>query len=510
MGKRAGLKKRGNLFYSALLLTLGSVALRLVQMIFQVYISGVMGAAGLGRLQLLLTVGNFAAILASGGVRIAATCLAAEEAGMGRISGVRTAIRCCFLYGIALSSLAAAGLFLASPLLSRWWIEDATAAGPLKILAVFLPVNCVWAVLAGYFTAAGRVTELVCQELVERIGSIGLVVVLLGTGLGRQDPCAAVFLGSSIATTLCTLYLLLRYAHAIGSVPLLPMKPMMVRLLRLTVPLGLNDILRSGLTTLEHLLVPRGLQSGGEDHETAIAQYGTVCGMVFPVITFPSVILYSISDLLVPEMAKGRARRNSQRIIALTDRCLRLTVLFALGTAGICFLLGEELGLFLFKSREAGVYIRIYAPLIPILYADAITDGILKGLSQQVHSVRYNTLTSLLDVGLLVLLLPRCGLGGFLAAYTVSHALNFFLSIRRLLVVTGFLPRFRTTVRSAFCCAVSLLVMNFWPGGGDLGWVLLRGSGFLLLYILLTRLTGAIDREDTAWLRHLILLTDTP
>ena len=78
----------------------------------------------------------------------------------------------------------------------------------------------------------------------------------------------------------------------------------------------------------------------------------------------------------------------------------------------------------------------------------------LKGLSQQVHSVRDNTLTSMLDVGLLVLLLPRCGLGGFLAAYTVSHALNFFLSIRRLLIVTGYLPRFRTTFRSAFCCAV--------------------------------------------------------
>ena len=45
-----GLGRRGNsTFYGAMLLTAGSLGLRLVQMAFQVYISGVMGAAGLGK-----------------------------------------------------------------------------------------------------------------------------------------------------------------------------------------------------------------------------------------------------------------------------------------------------------------------------------------------------------------------------------------------------------------------------------------------------------------------------
>ena len=88
------LRRQNSMFYGALLLTLGSIAMRFVQMIFQVYISGVMGAGGLGRMQLIMTVGSFAAILASGGVRIAATCLAAEEAGHDSAAGVRSAVRC--------------------------------------------------------------------------------------------------------------------------------------------------------------------------------------------------------------------------------------------------------------------------------------------------------------------------------------------------------------------------------------------------------------------------------
>lgn len=172
--------------------------------------------------------------------------------------------------------------------------------------------------------------------------------------------------------------------------------------------------------------------------------------MVFPVITFPSVILYSLSDLLVPEMARCRAKERAERIRFLTDKCLRLTLLFAVAAAGLCFLLGENLGLLLFGSLEAGVYIRI-SPLDYSSLSGRHTDGMLKGLSQQLHSVRYNTITSILDVALLWFLLPRYGIGGFLFAFTLSHALNFYLSLRRLIQVTGYLPRFHATLQCALC-----------------------------------------------------------
>ena len=496
--------RQNSIFYGALLLTLGSIAIRFVQMLFQVYISGVMGAAGLGRMQLIMAVGALAAVVASGGVRIAATCLAAEEAGRDSASGVRTAMRCCCLYGGLLSTLTGAALYLFADTLSLSWMEDASAALPLRLFALGLPVNCLWSVLAGYYTAANRITELVLLEFAERLGSIGLVVVLLGTGLGLTDPCAAIILGSTLATLLSFLILLHRYFRSMAQTPAQPLRPMLRRLLGLTLPLGCNDILRSGLSTLENLLVPKGLRKSGSSGLQSMASYGTICGMVFPVITFPSVILYSLSDLLVPEMARSRAKGWQARILFLTEKCLRLTVLFAAAMAGLCFLLGDDLGMLLFGSQEAGVYLRIFAPLILILYVDTITDGILKGLSQQLHSVRYNTLTSLLDVALIYFLLPRQGIHGFLVAFTLSHGVNFFLSLRRLILVTGYLPRFRATLTACLCCGLCLLLFRLWPGGG-LWSIALRGCGFLFTYALLLRLTGALEQDDLRWLRSLIL-----
>lgn len=500
-----GLMRRNSMFYGAMLLTAGSLGLRLVQMVFQVYISGVMGAEGLGRMQLIMTVGNFGAVLASGGVRIAATCLAAEEAGRDRPSGVRTAIRCCCIWGLVLSIFVGGGLFLLADLLSLRWIEDPSAALPLRIFALSLPITVLWSVFNGFYTAAGRITELVGLEFFERITSILLVVLGIQFEFLGLDPCTQIFLGSSLATLMSFIILLVRYRKTISGIPLAPHRPMMKRLLALTIPLGFNDILKNGLNTIENIIVPMGLKKNQAVGNHALASYGTVCGMVFPVITFPSVILYSLSDLLVPEMARCRAKSRQERMEFLTDKCLRFTLVFAMAAGGLGLLLGEDIGYLLFQSQEAGRYIRIFSPLVIMLYTDAIVDGMLKGLSQQIHTVRYNTLTSFLDVVFLYLLLPRYGIGGYLWSFTVTHAINFFLSIRRLIVVTGYLPTFHATLKAALSCGISLLLL--WSQSAAASTILgicLTGGVFLSIYGTLVLLTGAMTRRDIRWLWGLV------
>ena len=325
-------------------------------------------------------------------------------------------------------------------------------------------------------------------------------MVLGITLLPGWDPCTVIFLGSSLATLMSFLMLLARYLKTVRYIPMAGRRAMLVRLLKLTVPLGLNDILRSGLGTVENLLVPKGLKMGGRDGEAAIADYGTVCGMVFPMITFPSVILYSISDLLVPEMARCQAKGRTERVKFLADQCLRLTVLMAAASAGLGLGLGRQLGQLLFSSPQAGEYICMFSLLVLMLYPDAITDGMLKGLGQQLHSVRYNTLTSLLDVGMLAVLLPTRGMGGFLAAFTVSHGVNFFLSLSRLIHVTGYFPRFHASVKAALAVGAGLWVLRQVPVPATIPGVLLGSGIFLGVYGAGVLLTGALTKGDIAWI----------
>ena len=62
------------------------------------------------------------------------------------------------------------------------------------------------------------------------------------------------------------------------------------------------------------------------------------------------------------------------------------------------FAFAMPLGQAVYHSDEAGRYIRLLAPLLPIMYTDMVTDGCLKGLGEQMWSMGVNILDSALGV----------------------------------------------------------------------------------------------------------------
>ena len=75
------MSKRLPIFYSALLLTGVNLLLRLVGTIFQVYLSRRIGSAGIGLLQLVMSVGGLAMVAGMAGIRTGTMYLTAEELG---------------------------------------------------------------------------------------------------------------------------------------------------------------------------------------------------------------------------------------------------------------------------------------------------------------------------------------------------------------------------------------------------------------------------------------------
>jgi stage V sporulation protein B len=59
-----------------------------------------------------------------------------------------------------------------------------------------------------------------------------------------------------------------------------------------------------------------------------LAAFGTVCGMVFPVLMFPAAILFGLAELLVPELARCAAAGSSQRINYLARRSIQIAMLY--------------------------------------------------------------------------------------------------------------------------------------------------------------------------------------
>lgn len=420
----------------AVLLTASNLALRLVSMGFGVWLSGRVGAAGVGLLQLTMSVCTLAMTAGMAGIRTATMYLTAGALGRGDKGNLSRTLTVCCGYSLLCSGVVGTLVLALAPWLAEVWIREASVTMALRIFGSFLPVTCLVGVLTGYYTALGRVKTLVAVELAEQGVSMGLTVIFVGL-LRDPEPgtaCACVIGGSSGAglLTLLVLWFLKGTDHRET-----PGEPVLPQLLPVAMPLALADLLRMGISTLENLIVPRrlALLAGSQG---ALEAYGQVVGMVFPVLMFPASILYSLGELLIPELSRCAAGSRYRRIGYLTKRSLRMAFLYSAAAALVLFLLGAPLGRLLYDSQRVGQLLRIYAPLVPMLYLDAVVDAVIKGMGQQVASVRYNILTNLLDVVLLWILLPKLGLRGYYISFTVTHVLNFLLSYGKLRQVTAF------------------------------------------------------------------------
>ena len=492
------LSGRKPIFYSALMLTGVNLLLRFAGTSFQVYISGRLGAAGVGLLQLVLSVGSLAMVAAIGGVRTAAMYLTAEELGKKREKNVIWVLSACFGYSILISGTLAACLYLLAPQLARSWIGDTRTVEALRLFAAFLPVSCLCAVMTGYFTAANRIGTLAVVEIAEQLCAMTVTMSMLlfwaGSDPGRS--CMSVIFGSctgACLTLLCLVYLRIREGGEPG-----PRIPVRSRLLRTAVPLALADVLKSGITTGENLMVPRRL---GLNQRIAdpLAAFGCLSGMVFPVLMFPACILFALAELLIPELARCAAAGSRERIRYLIRRSLKTACLYGTVLGGLMYLLAEPLCLRLYADPEAGAGLKRYALLIPMLYCDAITDAMTKGLGQQNACVRYNILTSAMDLAFLYLLLPVHGMDGYFFSFLVTHLLNFLLSLRRLLRISGVRISLHVPLLAAAAVLLSLSLCSTLPGCA------LRCAAFLLLLMPLLYLFRIIGREDARWLRRLAM-----
>ncbi len=434
----------------AALLTAAALGMRCVGMAYQAWLARRIGDTGVGLWQLILSVNVFAATLAISGIRFTATRLIAEERG----GGGRTAMAAahCLLYAVFFGCGACLLLFFGAERIGFLWVGDARTVSALRTLSFTLPMIALSSVLNGCFIAGGKAWKSALTQMTEQLVNVGAVMFFLRAVPSGDlaQSCAAIARGCLAADAASLLLALALFAPMLPrrALPHPPPVNLRGRMLRIALPLALSAYARTGLTTLEHLLVPRKLREGGMGAERALGAYGVVTGMAFPVIGFPSCLLISLAELSVPELTAAQVRGDTSFIRHTVERLLRDTLIYSLAVALLLFLSADAVGSLLYRSAEVGRYLRILAPLVPVMYMDIVTDGCLKGLGQMLQSMVYNVSESLLSVAFVIFLLPRWGLGGFLFLIYFCELWNFSLSFTRLVKLTGF-PAGRKT-RAAF------------------------------------------------------------
>ncbi|MBQ8524091.1 MAG: polysaccharide biosynthesis C-terminal domain-containing protein [Clostridia bacterium] len=475
---------------SAALLAGVNIFLRCIALSFNAYVSAKIGSESMGLFTLVMSVYGLSVTFATSGVNLAAVRLTAERTAFLVDScaesaaykrTVRSVMIACSLYSLMFGMTTGILLWFASPFVGGYLLGDIRTVLSLRVLALSLPAISLTSALSGCFTGLRKVYKNALSSLIEQSAKIILISGALCVGVPIltdrvEYACLAVVGGGAVSEGLSLIVNVVMYAFdskrpagcAKGKNKYRITATHVRDTAAVSLPVALGAYARQGLSTAEHLMIPWSLKKSGLSDSSALSVYGVLHGMVFPMILFPSAVVSSAAGLLIPELAELHAlgkKREEQSVMRTSLGCCAM---FSVGCAALFLFFGDELGTALYRSKDAGRMIRLCAPLVPVMYTDMVVDCVLKGIGEQLASMRINIIDSFLSLVFVVILVPRWGIKGYIVSVYVCEILNFFLSFSRLRRVTGIdigIPQL--IIRPCFLClfalCVSKLVLILFP-----------------------------------------------
>lgn len=359
---------------------------------------------------------------------------------IGNSDGIKKSIIKCILISLTFGFIACIIFCLNSSFIVKVCFHDKVSNTIVYLIAVALPMIAISASISGYFTAVRRVYKSVVANFLEYIAKIIITIFLLKKYLPSgsiESICFALILGDVLSEVCSFTYNIIVFTfdlnHNIGNRKITKNNAFFYRIFRILLPVAVTSYIRSGLSTLKQLIIPSSLEKNGINCEKALAEYGTITGMAMPIVMFPATFLTAVSGLLIPEFSRYYVKKDYKKIKQYSDKLIVGSFLFALLLSAFFIVFGNTLGEWIYHDTSVGIYIKLFAPLIPFMYVDIIVDNILKGLDAQVNVLFINIVDLLVSISFIFFFVPWFGIKGFIASVFASEMLNFALSLKKLL-----------------------------------------------------------------------------
>ncbi len=453
------INKRHLFLSNALLLSLVNILLRGIAVSFNAYVHRKIGAEAMGLFTLVMSIYGFAVTFALSCVNLAAVRLTSERCAALEIANadhaawkfaMRRTVRAVCAYSLLFGLTTGVVLYVASPAAGEFLLGDVRTVRSLRTLAVSLPAISLSSALSGYFTGLRKVSKNAVIAITEQLVKIIVTstALVLTTPGDIEGACMAVVGGSAVAEAWSLVFNFLLYlfdsGYPQGATKKHPTNGKSPRLstgfrqvASIALPSAVGAYARQGLTTLEHLAIPNGLQKSGLTKSSALATYGLLQGIAFPLVMFPYAVIGSFTSLLIPETAEQKERGDTVAIANLTRQVYRASALFSVGACGIFVNFAGELGQLVYHSTEAATYTLLLGLLVPFMYLDTAVDSLLKGLGEQVYTMKVNIADAAAGLLFVCLFTPKWGIYGYILTMWLCEVGNLWASITKLGHVTG-------------------------------------------------------------------------
>ena len=424
-----------------LLLTLTSLLLRSAGVFFSARLSIIAGTSVMGLYTQIMTVYAFAVTAASAGINLGAMRIVSECCGNESYDKIRTAVAVCIRYCIMTGLIVGALTFVFAPFFGIKILGDKRTVSCLRALSIALPFIAVSNAFHGYFNGVKQISKSAFTSIFEQFSRIisTLTALSLCSGSSTETLCLILVICNAASEAVSCFILTFFYFITAKKFPKAERSTsdLKKRFQGITIPIAISSLIRSALTTTEHILIPIGLLSSGLNRETALSEYGIISGLVLPILLYPMALLSSFASITIAELSSRVSSGEQLNSIKHTvSKGLSFALIYGIGCTFIIGSFSNQLANVIYKNPYAGYFIKVMAPLIIFMYLDHISDGMLKGLDQQNYVMKVNIFDAFLSVVFAIVLIPTFGIYGFAASLYLCEIMNCCFSFGKIYLLT--------------------------------------------------------------------------
>ncbi|AIQ48885.1 membrane protein [Paenibacillus sp. FSL R7-0273] len=500
---------------------------RMLGFIPRIALPRIIGAEGVGLYQLGYPFFIVLITVITGGLPLAIAKMVAEAEGENRPEQSRRILRTGLTLSFSLGMLFTLVALLSASWVSNVILTDSRVYYTFVSMTPMISIVAVSAVYRGYFQGRQNMIPSALSSVLESVIRIFFMLwfsyLLLPKGMAFA--AAGAMLGVTVGELIGMLALLVQYffitkadrsesdhTKAAPDQELQPdnsntkgtqASPLLTRMLGIAVPVTAGRLVGSFSYLLESIITARSLALAGLATAAATAQYGSLQGMVIPLLLLPGVLSSSLAVSLVPSLSEAAARRDLPAIHKRMHQALRLAMVSGAPFSAIMYVLAEPLCTLMYGNADTAPMLRLMAPFALFLYVQAPLQAALQAMDRPGRAL-INTLAGAVIKILLILMLasrPEYGIYGAIIAIIVNSILVTLLHYSSVVKLIQLSLRvkdpLKTITAMIIMAAGTSYVYHAVPLSGTM-WLqfLFAAASGMALYLGICLLSGLISVRD--------------
>lgn len=417
---------------NGIILTLTTLLIKSVGFVFNIYIARKVGSETIGIFGLVMSVYLFAITFATSGLSLACTYIVSEKLATKNYTCAIKTVKTCFIYASFLGIFGMSILILFAKPISEVFFTGQINPSPIFSMAFGLPLIAISSVISGFFTAIGKPFKNSISQVIEFLVKMLATIFLLKYFFTKDisNICSLLIIAdviSEIASFVLNIifYYIERTKIIFSNKCSFNYKK---EILKISFPVAITSYIRSGLSSFKQFLIPISLEKYGMSYAIALSNYGTINGMVMPILLFLSVFVNSFTSLLVPEFSRLLAGNKVKRMKFVCENIFQKACYFSIGIGACLFFFSSEISYMIYQNLNCDFWIKILSPLVFFMYIDTIIDNLLKGVNESFKVMCCNVLDLVSTIAILYFLVPIFGMKGYIFSIYFSEILNFTIS----------------------------------------------------------------------------------